>query len=339
MVRMANPTQSREVRLATRPTGWPTTENFALATADLPGLQEGDVLVRNTVMSVDPYMRGRMNDAASYVPPFQVGEPLDGGAVGEVIASDSDIEVGTQVLHSLGWREYAVVPARRVQPIDTSLAPATAYLGVLGMPGFTAYVGLTEIAGIKSGDAVFVSGAAGAVGSLVGQLAKRRGAARVIGSAGSAEKVRHLVDDLGFDTAFNYNDGKIGKQLRAAAPNGIDIYFDNVGGDPLEAAIGSLNTNGRVAVCGMISQYNATEATPAPRNLAMVISKRLTIRGFIVSDHNALQPAFLDEVGPWVSDGSLITEETIVDGGVEAAPQAFIDLMRGANTGKMLVRF
>ena len=337
---MPTPTTSREVRLAARPTGWPTTENFNVATVDLPELQDGEVLVRNAVMSVDPYMRGRMDDRPSYVPPLQVGAALDGGAVGEVVVSKSDsVATGTQVLHGFGWREYAVLPAKRVQPIDTAVAPASAYLGVLGMPGFTAYVGLTEIAAMKEGDAVFVSGAAGAVGSLVGQIARRRGASRVIGSAGSADKVRHLVDDLGFDAAFNYKDGNVGKQLREAAPDGIDVYFDNVGGDHLEAAIGSLNTFGRVAVCGMISQYNATEATPAPRNLALVITKRLSIRGFIVSDNNALQPAFLDEVGPWVRDGSLITEETFVDGGVDAAPQAFIDLMRGANTGKMLVRF
>lgn len=337
---MPTPTTSREVRLAARPTGWPTTENFNVATVDLPELQDGEVLVRNAVMSVDPYMRGRMDDRPSYVPPFQMGAALDGGAVGEVVVSKSDnVATGTQVLHGFGWREYAVLPAKRVQPIDTAVAPASAYLGVLGMPGFTAYVGLTEIAAMKEGDAVFVSGAAGAVGSLVGQIARRRGASRVIGSAGSADKVRHLVDDLGFDAAFNYKDGNVGKQLREAAPDGIDVYFDNVGGDHLEAAIGSLNTFGRVAVCGMISQYNATEATPAPRNLALLITKRLSIRGFIVSDNNALQPAFLDEVGPWVRDGSLITEETFVDGGVDAAPQAFIDLMRGANTGKMLVRF
>ncbi len=337
---MPTPTTSREVRLAARPTGWPTTENFNVATVDLPELQDGEVLVRNAVMSVDPYMRGRMDDRPSYVPPFQVGAALDGGAVGEVVVSKSDnVATGTQVLHGFGWREYAVLPAKRVQPIDTAVAPASAYLGVLGMPGFTAYVGLTEIAAMKEGDAVFVSGAAGAVGSLVGQIARRRGASRVVGSAGSADKVRHLVDDLGFDAAFNYKDGNVGKQLREAAPDGIDVYFDNVGGDHLEAAIGSLNTFGRVAVCGMISQYNATEATPAPRNLALLITKRLSIRGFIVSDNNALQPAFLDEVGPWVRDGSLITEETFVDGGVDAAPQAFIDLMRGENTGKMLVRF
>jgi len=339
MIAMPTPTTSREVRLAARPTGWPTTENFNVATVDLPELQDGEVLVRNAVMSVDPYMRGRMDDRPSYVPPFQVGAALDGGAVGEVVVSKSDnVATGTQVLHGFGWREYAVLPAKRVQPIDTAVAPASAYLGVLGMPGFTAYVGLTEIAAMKEGDAVFVSGAAGAVGSLVGQIARRRGASRVIGSAGSADKVRHLVDDLGFDAAFNYKDGNVGKQLREAAHDGIDVYFDNVGGDHLEAAIGSLNTFGRVAVCGMISQYNATEATPAPRNLALLITKRLSIRGFIVSDNNALQPAFLDEVGPWVRDGSLITEETFVDGGVDAAPQAFIDLMRGANTGKMLVR-
>ncbi len=334
---MTTATQSREVRLAARPTGWPTPENFAVATVDLPELNEGEVLVRNSVMSVDPYMRGRMDDRPSYVPPFQVGEPLDGGAVGEVIASKADIEVGTAVLHAFGWREYSVLPAKRVQPIDTSVAPASAYLGVLGMPGFTAYVGLTHIAAMKEGDAVFVSGAAGAVGSLVGQIARRRGASRVIGSAGSAEKVRHLVEDLGFDAAFNYKDGRVDKQLRQAAPEGIDVYYDNVGGDHLEAAIGSLTTFGRVAVCGMISQYNATEATPAPRNLALVITKRLTIRGFIVSDHNALQPTFREEMAPWLD--SLVTEETFVDGGVEAAPQAFLDLMHGANTGKMLVRF
>jgi len=335
---MANPTTSREVRLASRPTGWPTADNFAVAEATLPELQPGEILVHNSVMSVDPYMRGRMDDRPSYVPPFQVGEALDGGAVGEVIASaDDDVPAGTTVLHGLGWREYAVLPGKRVQPIDTSSVPATAYLGALGMPGFTAYVGLTEVAAMTEGDAVFVSGAAGAVGSLVGQLAKRRGATRVIGSAGSPEKVRHLVDDLGFDAASNYKDGSVAKQLRQHAPDGIDVYFDNVGGEHLEAAIGALNPHGRVAVCGMISQYNATEPTPAPRNLALVITKRLTIRGFIVSDHSALQQAFRSDVAPLLD--SLVTDETIVDGGVDAAPQAFLDLMRGANTGKMLVRF
>jgi NADPH-dependent curcumin reductase CurA len=336
----ALPTTSREVHLASRPSGWPTPENFTVAEAAVPELGPDQVLVRNVVMSVDPYMRGRMDDRPSYVPPFQVGAPLDGGAVGEVIASTSDtVPVGAHVLHGLGWRELAVLPAARVTVVDTTLAPAGAYLGVLGMPGLTAYAGLLEVAGMTAGDTVFVSGAAGAVGSLVGQIAKLKGAARVVGSAGSAEKVRHLVDDLGFDAAFNYKDGDVRGQLRTAAPDGIDVYFDNVGGEHLEAAISALNNQGRVAVCGMISQYNADEPTPGPRNMAMIIGKRLTLRGFIVNDFNALQPTFVQEMGGWLADGSVRTEETVVDGGVDAAGQAFVDLMRGANTGKMLVRF
>jgi NADPH-dependent curcumin reductase CurA len=243
------------------------------------------------------------------------------------------------VLHGLGWREVAVLDAARVVVVDTDLAPAGAYLGVLGMPGLTAWAGLLEVAALKAGDTVFVSGAAGAVGSLVGQIAKLKGAARVVGSAGSAEKVRHLTEDLGFDAAFNYKDGDIRGQLRTAAPDGIDVYFDNVGGEHLEAAISALNNRGRIAICGMISQYNADQPTPGPRNMAMIIGKRLTLRGFIVSDFNALQPKFVEEMGAWLGDGSVRTEETVVDGGVEAAGQAFVDLMRGANTGKMLVRF
>ncbi|UZJ24237.1 NADP-dependent oxidoreductase [Rhodococcus antarcticus] len=334
------PTTSREVHLASRPSGWPTPENFTVAEAAVPELGPDQVLVRNVVMSVDPYMRGRMDDRPSYVPPFQVGAPLDGGAVGEVVASTSDtVPVGAHVLHGLGWRELAVLPAARVTVIDTTLAPAGAYLGVLGMPGLTAYAGLLEVAGMTAGDTVFVSGAAGAVGSLVGQIAKLKGAARVVGSAGSAEKVRHLVDDLGFDAAFNYKDGDVRGQLRTAAPDGIDVYFDNVGGEHLEAAISALNNRGRVAICGMISQYNADAPTPGPRNMAMIIGKRLTLRGFIVSDFNALQPTFVREMGGWLADGSVRTQETVVDGGVDAAGQAFVDLMRGANTGKMLVRF
>ncbi|WP_127782034.1 NADP-dependent oxidoreductase [Rhodococcus sp. X156] len=337
---MANPVVSREIRLASRPTGWPTAENFTLAEVELPELAPDQVLVRNTLMSVDPYMRGRMDDRPSYVPPFQLGQPLDGGAIGEVVASTADaVPVGTTVLHSFGWREQVVLPAKRVQPVDTDAAPASSYLGALGMPGLTAYVGLTRIAAMQEGDVVFVSGAAGAVGSLVGQIAKRRGAARVIGSAGTAEKVRHLTEDLGYDAAFCYKDGPVLDQLRQAAPEGIDVYFDNVGGEHLDAAIESLNTFGRVAVCGLISQYNDPNPEPAVRTPWHLVAKRLSIRGFIVSDHNDLREAFLDEVAPWVRDGSLVSAETVVDGGVQAAPQAFLDLMRGANTGKMLVRF
>jgi NADPH-dependent curcumin reductase CurA len=279
-----------------------------------------------------------MNERKSYAPPYQIGEPLYGGAVGEVVASNADgFAPGDTVRHELGWRELAVVEARQARKVDTDLAPASAYLGVLGMPGLTAYVGLLDIAALKAGDVVFVSGAAGAVGSLAGQIAKLRGHT-VIGSAGSPEKVAHIRDELGFDAAFDYHDGPVYKQLRAAAPDGIDVYFDNVGGDHLEAAIGSLNTYGRVAMCGSISTYNATEAVPGPRNMFEVVTKRLTLRGYIIMDHYDRHRAFVQEVGAWLRDGKVKFRETIVDGGVEAAPQAFIDLLRGANTGKMVVR-
>ncbi len=332
---MAHP--SRQIVLAARPHGEPTPAEFRLEDAEVPDPGPGEVLVRNRWMSVDPYLRGRMNDARSYVPPFQVGAPLDGGAVGEVVASgDPAVPEGSTVLHGLGWRELALVPARRAQPVDPQTAPAQAYLGALGMPGLTAYVGLVDVAGLREGDVVFVSGAAGAVGSLAGQIAKSRGHT-VIGSAGSAEKVALLREELGFDAAMNYRDGRVRDLLRAAAPDGIDVYFDNVGGEHLEAAIGSLRLRGRVALCGAISAYNATEPVPGPRNLGQAVGKRLTLRGFIVFDHNARMPDLAAEVGPALADGRIVVRETVVDG-LDQAPQAFIDLLRGANTGKMLVR-
>jgi len=333
---MPLPTSTRQIVLAQRPDGWPTDADFRLESADLPDLGPGEMLVRNTVMSVDPYMRGRMNDVKSYIPPFQIDAPLDGGAVGEVIASTSaEHPVGSHVLHGLGWREHAIVPARGATVIDTTTAPESAYLGVLGMPGLTAYAGLVAAAEFQPGDAVFVSGAAGAVGSLVGQIARLKGASRVIGSAGSAAKVAHLRD-LGFDAAFDYHDG-VAAGLKAAAPDGIDVYFDNVGGDHLEAALSRLNLNGRVAMCGAIAQYNETEPSAAPRNLALVIGKNLTLRGFIVAKYASLRPQFLAEVGPWLAAGEILYDETFRDG-LDSAPQAFIDLLGGANTGKMLVR-
>jgi NADPH-dependent curcumin reductase CurA len=331
------PEKSLEVRLASRPNGWPTAENFELVEVDVPRPDDGQVLVRNLVMSVDPYMRGRMNDVKSYVPPFQVGQPLDGGAVGEVVESRVDsLRPGDVVVHGLGWREYAVLDAGQATKVDTSVASPGAYLGVLGMPGLTAYAGLIEVAEFRPGDTVFVSGAAGAVGSVVGQVAKLKGAKRVIGSAGSTEKVEHLVNDLGFDAAFNYKDGPVREQLAAAAPDGIDVYFDNVGGEHLEAAIAELNLHGRVAVCGMISQYNETEATPAPRNLPQIIGKRLMIRGMLVRDHLQLRDQFVAEVGRWLAEGKLHYQETVVEG-LANAPKAFVGMMRGENTGKMLV--
>ena len=331
-------TQATEVRLASRPHGTPTLDAFAIVDTEIPVPAPGQILVRNLVMSVDPAMRGRMRDVKSYVAPFEVGKVMSGGAVGEVIESTvDDFRPGDHVLHQLGWRTHAVVDAAKALKVDGSVAPLSSYLGVLGMPGLTAYAGLLESAEFQAGDTVFVSGAAGAVGSVVGQLAKLKGAARVIGSAGSAEKVRYLVDELGFDVAFNYKDGPVRDQLRDAAPDGIDVYFDNVGGDHLEAAIDSINLHGRIAVCGMISQYNATEPTPAPRNLGQIIAKRFTMRGLLVLDHAGLREQFLTEVAPLVASGRLTYSETFADG-IRNAPEAFLGLLSGANTGKMLVR-
>lgn len=333
----ALPESSREWHLVARPNGWPKAEDFALREAPVSAPAEGHVLVRNLYFSVDPYMRGRMNDVKSYTPPFRLDQPMDGGAVGEVVASNAEgIAVGDHVLHGLGWREYADVPADRVAKVDPDVAPLSAYLGVLGMTGLTAYAGLFEVAGFKEGDAVFVSGAAGAVGSQVGQMAKLKGASRVIGSAGSDEKVKLLVEEYGFDAAFNYKNGPVRDQLREAAPDGIDVYFDNVGGEHLEAAISSFNVHGRAAICGMISQYNSAEPPAAPRNLALVIGKRLRLEGLLVGDHTALRPKFVEEVAGWLASGALKYGETAVEG-IENGFNAFDGLMRGENTGKMIV--
>ncbi|MEV8422655.1 NADP-dependent oxidoreductase [Streptomyces niveus] len=334
----ALPASGREWHLVARPHGWPKAEDFALREVPVAEPGEGRILVRNKHFSVDPYMRGRMNDVKSYTPPFKLDHPMDGAAVGEVVASDAEgFAVGDQVLHGLGWREYARVPAQYAVKVDPSLAPLSAYLGVLGMTGLTAYAGLFETASFKEGDAVFVSGAAGAVGSQVGQLARIKGASRVIGSAGSDDKVKLLTEEYGFDAAFNYKTGgSIKEQLKQAAPDGIDVYFDNVGGEHLEAALSSFNLHGRATICGMISQYNSTEATPAPRNLAVIIGKRLRLQGMLVNDHKALQPQFVKDVAGWLASGELKYRETFVEG-IENGYDAFLGLLRGENTGKMIV--
>ncbi|MEU8775544.1 NADP-dependent oxidoreductase [Streptomyces sp. NPDC048606] len=327
----------REWHLLRRPSGWPVPEDFALVEAPVPQPDASQVLVRNTHLSVDPYMRGRMSAAESYAEPYALDQPMRGGAVGSVVVSRAEgIEVGDQVLHFGGWREYATVDSVQAVKIDPEAAPASTYLGVLGMPGLTAYAGLLRVASFKEGDAVFVSGAAGAVGGEVGQIARLKGASRVIGSAGSDEKVRLLTEEYGFDAAFNYKTRPVAEQLREAAPDGIDVYFDNVGGDHLEAALGSLNTGGRVAVCGMISVYNDTEPAPGPRNLARLIQTRGRIEGFLVGDHYDLQPRFVEEVGPWVASGRLKYRETVVEG-IENTVEAFLGVLRGDNTGKMIV--
>ena len=329
---------NREIRLAARPRGWPKPTDFELAETPTPRAADGQVVVRNLVMSVDPYMRGRMNDVKSYVPPYELGKVMDGGAVGEVVESRSAaLSVGDLVLHGFGWREYAVGDARRFRRVNPlpGLSPSV-YLGVLGMPALTAYVGLLDIASFGAGDTVFVSGAAGAVGSMAGQIARLRGASRVLGSAGSDAKVAHLVDDLGFDAAVNYKNGSLGQWLAEAAPDGIDVYFDNVGGDHLEAALTALKTFGRVALCGAISVYNADSPQPGPRNLGLAVGKRLTLRGFIVSDHADRMPDMIAEVGDWVREGKIRHAETVVKG-IDHAVDAFLGMLRGENTGKMIV--
>jgi NADPH-dependent curcumin reductase CurA len=331
-------TRSREIRLASRPRGEPSLENFELVQTETPTPGDGEVAVRNSFLSVDPYMRGRMNDVKSYLPPFEVGQPMDGGAVGEVVESRTrDLAVGDTVLHMKGWREYATGKAGEFRKVDAAVASPSQYLGALGTTGFTAWIGLVDIAQLKEGDVVFVSGAAGAVGSVAGQIAKLRGASRVIGSAGSDEKVSYVLDELGFDAAFNYRTSPVREQLRDAAPGGIDVYFDNVGGDHLEAAIGAFNTFGRAALCGAISQYNNTEPPSGPRNIGLAVPRRLTLRGYIIFDHMARFADFIEEVGPWIATGRIRTRETIVDG-IENAPRAFIGLLHGDNIGKMLVR-
>ena len=330
--------RTREWQLAARPQGEPTPEDFRLVEGQRPDPADGQVVVRMLVMSVDPYMRGRMRAGKSYAAAWEVGDTMQGGAVGRVVDSRSpDVPVGALVLTNAGWRDVAVVDAAHVQVLAElpGLSPSY-YLGVLGMPGLTAWAGLFRVAGFQAGEDVFVSGAAGAVGSLVGQFARLRGAASVVGSAGSPEKVAWLRE-LGFSAAFDYHDGPVAELLAAAAPSGIDVYFDNVGGEHLEAAVGALRLHGRAAICGSISAYNAVEPPPGPRNLSLLVANRLRLQGFLVGDHADLRPEFLETVPGWLASGELVVRETVRDGLEQAVP-AFLDLLRGGNTGKMIVR-
>jgi hypothetical protein len=327
---------SREIRLVARPRGFPGEDLFEIAETPIPEPGAGQLLVRNAFFSVDPYMRPRMNDVRSYVAPFTLGEAMTGGAVGRVEASRHErYAEGDWVLHGLGWREWALSDGSGMRTIDPAGAPVSTSLGVLGMPGFTAYYGLFELGTPKAGETVFVSGAAGAVGSTAGQMAKIAGC-RVIGCAGSPEKVAWLRE-LGFDAAFDYRERSFRDVLAETAPDGIDIYFDNVGGDSLEAAIGALKTYGRVVACGSISRYNDVEPAAGPRNMFMVVTKRLRIQGYIISDHYDRFPEFLGRAQEWLREGRLRYRETVIEG-IENAPRAFLGLLRGENVGKMLVK-
>jgi len=328
---------TREWHLAARPHGEPTPEDFRLVEVPVPEPAEGQVVVRMVVMSVDPYMRGRMRSGPSYAPPWEVGEVMRGGAVGRVVASRAPgLPEGSLVLTDAAWRETAVLDAAAVTrlPAAGDVSPSW-YLGVLGMPGLTAYAGLFRVGAFREGDDVFVSGAAGAVGSLVAQFARLRGAGSVVGSAGSPEKVAWLRE-LGCTAAFDHHDG-VARGLAEAAPDGVDLFFDNVGGEHLEAAIGALRLHGRAALCGSISGYNAVEPPPGPRNLGLMVGKRLTLRGFLVSDHADLRPEFTETVTGWLRSGDLVVRETVHEG-IEQAVPAFLALLRGGNTGKLVVR-
>jgi NADPH-dependent curcumin reductase CurA len=329
---------SREIRLARRPVGLPRESDFELAEMRVPELGEKEVLVRNIYMSVDPYMRGRMNDRPSYVPPFQIGEPLAGACVGQVVESRNPMFQGSNCISSSqGGREYFVSDGTDLVKIDPRLAPIQAYLGPLGMPGMTAYVGLLHVGQPKVGETILVSAASGAVGSIACQIAKIKGC-RVIGSAGSKEKVEWLLSDAGIDGAFNYKEAEdLVAEVGKYCPKGVDVYFENVGGRHLEAALEGMNLYGRIVLCGMISLYNATEPEPGPRNLFYVTTKRLTIRGFIVSDHLEWRSQFLGEMHQWIGEGRIKWKETIV-AGIENAPKAFLSLFKGENFGKMLVK-
>jgi NADPH-dependent curcumin reductase CurA len=328
-------TTSREIRLISRPKGIPTAANFTLARIELAPPQDGQVLVRNRYMSVDPYMRGRMNSGKSYVPPFEIGKPLEGGAVGKVVESRADgFKPGDAVTSSFGWREYFIASPKELHQVSRDIQPLSVYLGALGMTGLTAWAGM-HLVEIRAGETIFISGAAGAVGSVAGQLAKLRGC-RVIGSAGSMEKVMFLREECGFDVAFDYKVGPVLEQLNLEAPDGIDIYFDNVGGETLEAALSALRVHGRIIACGGISGYNEEKPRPGPSNLFNITTKRLTVKGLMVFDWLDRQAEFEKEVGGYFKAGKVKHKETVVKG-IDQAVGAFLGLFQGRNVGKMVV--
>jgi len=328
-------TSYQHVVLASRPKGVVSVDNFRLETVAVPVLQEGQVLVRNHYLSLDPYMRMRMEDVKSYAAPQALNEVMIGGTVGEVVDSKhAKFAVGDVVVGMLGWSEMGWSDGALLKKVDTTHIPQSAYLGAVGMPGMTAWYGLTQIIQPKEGDTIAVSAASGAVGSAVGQLAKQRGC-RVIGIAGGQEKCAYVVDELGFDACIDYKGGKLYADVKAAAPNGIDGLFENVGGVVMDAVLARMNPFGRIALCGLISGY---DGEPMPiHNTRVILSMRLTMQGFIVSEHMDLWPQGLTELGTLVATGKLTYRETVADG-LAAAPEAFLGLLRGKNFGKQLVK-
>jgi len=329
---------NHQICLKSRPEGWVVPENFDHVEGAMPEIGDGQLLIKNKYLSVDPYMRSRMNDAKSYVPPFQIGEVLDGGVVGEVIQSKNDkFAVGDHVVGMLGWENYSKNDGKELVKVDAKAAPLSYYLGILGMPGMTAYTGLVGIAEVKKGETVFVSAASGAVGSVVGQIAKIMGCT-VVGCAGSDDKVEYLINELGFDAAFNYKTcGNIAGTIAKLCPNGIDVNFENVGGEIMEAVLWNMNDFGRMAVCGMIANYNDTDMAPGPRGMGLIIQRRLKIQGFIVFDNPVLNMEYIQKAASWLRDGKLKYRETVIEG-LENAPDAFIGMLKGENFGKQIVK-
>ena len=332
----------QRIVLAARPQGEPKPGDFRLESLPLPTPGAGEILLRVLYLSLDPYMRGRMNDRKSYVPPLQLGELMDGGTVAQVVQSnDADYQAGDIVLSHSGWQSHAVVTAREIlRRLDPAVAPISTALGVYGMPGFTAWAGLNEIGKPKAGETVVVAAASGPVGGTVGQIARLRGA-RVIGIAGGTEKCAFVRDELHFDAAVDHHAPDFAAQLQAACPNGIDVYFENVGGAVWDAVLPLLNEFARVPVCGLVAHYNDSALPPGPDRtpalMANILSRSLTVRGFIQREFVARYPQFLQEMGDWLRTGQVHYREDIVDG-LQHAPQAFIGMLKGGNFGKLLIR-
>lgn len=327
----------KQIKLINRPTGTPTSKDFEMVTAPINSVSEGEVLVKTVYISVDPYLRGRMNDTKSYIPPFQLNEMISSGVVGQVVQSQSSLfKKGDVVLGSLPWQEYSVAKENTVRKIDHKLAPASAYLSVLGMTGLTAYFGLLDIGKPKEGETVVVSGAAGAVGSIVGQIAKIKGA-RVVGIAGTDDKVKYLVEELGFDAAINYKTQDVAQALRDACPNGIDVYFENVGGEISDAIFPLLNNFARIPVCGAISSYNNEQTDVGPRVQGYLIKTSSLMQGFTIGNYSARFGEGAKELATWLKEGKLKYEETVTEG-FDHTIDAFLDLFKGANLGKAIVK-
>ena len=328
--------KNQRIVLASRPQGWVTEENFRLEEAPIPEPKDGEVLVRNHYMSLDPYMRGRMNATKSYSAAVEIGQAMVGGTVGEVVRSnDPSLKSGDKVVGQLGWQLYGAGPAKGFMKVDTSKVPLSAYLGPVGMPGVTAWIGTYDICQPKAGETLVVNAASGAVGSVVGQLAKMRGA-RVVGIAGGSAKVKHVVDDLGFDACVDYRAPSFRDDFKAATPKGVDCLFENVGGEVMEAVVARFNPFARMALCGLVSQYNETEPQGL-KTLFSLLVNRVSLRGFIVSDHMEKWPQALAELGAGVATGKIKYHETVAEG-LANAPKAFIGMLKGQNLGKQLVK-